>query len=245
MTQNNPVESKPSKVSQKLTQLRKTRVDLESIVTQQSAELEELERTLLEAAERESRRLGRQLHDTLCQQILGAAFCAKALANKFSPGSPTGDDLQELADLLKSAVEQARNITHSMDPDLGEERLVNALRSLIERPRRGVKAALDCPESIALGNEETSMHLYRIAQEAVTNAMEHSGGTRVIVRLRETDGKIYLEVEDDGHGCPSELEGAARIGLKLMRIRARAISATLTFETTEGRGIRVKCVVQK
>jgi two-component system CheB/CheR fusion protein len=173
---------------------------------------------------------------------LAPAFCAEALANKAPQGNGLAEGLHELAHLINSAVQQARDISRGLDPTLGEARLTHALQALVTAAGRRMNASFECPKPVTIHKSDTVLHLFRIAHEAVANALKHSGASNLIVRLHEDKNGVRLEVEDDGGGTPNELLSRERLGIKLMRIRARSISAKLSFATAEVRGVCVQCV---
>lgn len=201
-----------------------------------------MERALLESADRESRRIGQELHDHLCQHLLGAAFSAKALANSLDPASPLAIEAHELARLINSAVVQIREIVRGLNPaELDASGLPEALQALVRQPR----CRLECEQPIALPDAGVARHIFRIAQEAVANALKHSGAREIVLRLGEDARSISLEIADDGTGFEPAAPAARGIGLEMMRIRARAVGGTIRFETPNGGGTRVLCVVPK
>jgi PAS domain S-box-containing protein len=204
-----------------------------------------LERGLLESAERESRRIGQELHDNLCQHLLGAAFAAKALSNSVPPNSPTAAQAGELAQLVNSAVLQTRNVARGLNPvELDSAGLMAALQELTQRARPGPRCRLECEEPVLLPDAAAALHAYRIAQEAVDNAIRHSGGTEVVVSLSEDEKNIRLQIMDNGKGfdrCAGEAKG---IGLASMKYRAHALGGQLSVDTSGG-GTRVTCALPK
>ena len=214
----------------------------EELLRAQNAERDFLERALLESADRESQRIGQELHDHLCQHLLGAAFSAKALAHTLDPASPAASEADGLARLINSAVVQMREIVRGLNPaELGASGLRDALQELARQPR----CRLECEHSISLPDAGAARHLFRIAQEAVANALKHSGAREVVLRLSEDDHSVFLETADDGTGFNPAGTASRGIGVEMMKIRARTVGATLRFDTPKGGGTRVLCVVPK
>ncbi len=205
-----------------------------------------LERAVLEAAERESRRIGQELHDHLCQHLLGAAFSTKAMAMGLPSDSPVTAELHTLARLINSAVQQARDTARGLNPvEMDAAGLMAALQELTERPRPGIVCRLECEHSVLLLDAEAARHAYRIAQEAVTNAVTHSGGTQIVVRLTEDEQNVILQIEDDGRGFDPKTENRHGLGLAIMKYRAHAISGKVFIDTARDRGTSVILVLPK
>lgn len=201
-----------------------------------------LERALLDSADRESRRIGQELHDNLCQHLLGAAFAAKALANSLPPGSSAAVEAGEIARLVNSAVQQARDIARGLNPaELDAAGLMDALRDLTQRPH----CRLECEKPVRMPDAEIARHAYRIAQEAVTNALKHSGAREIVVRLGEDEDAIHLQIADDGRGFARDEDVPQSIGIESMKIRARALGGRLSIDTPNGGGTSVTFALPK
>jgi PAS domain S-box-containing protein len=210
----------------------------------QKSERRFLESAVLEAGDRENRRIGQALHDQLCQLLLGAAFSAKALANRMPALSTTASEVADLARLVNSAVQQVREVARGLNPpELDSASLVTALLELTQRPLHGVTCRLECEQPVLHFDAITALHFYRIAQEAVANAVAHSGGSEVIVRLSEDTENVVLEIHDNGRGfAPAMNRG---LGLASMEYRARAIGARLSVDTRAVGGTSVICVLPR
>jgi signal transduction histidine kinase len=205
-----------------------------------------LERALLEAAERESRRIGQELHDHLCQHLLGAAFSAKAVAMGLPSDLPASTELHHLARLINSAVLQARDIARGLNPvELDAAGLMAALQELSERPRGGITCRLECEHNVHLLDAGAALHAYRIAQEAVANAVQHSDGTAIVIRLSEDARNIVLQIEDNGRGFSPPVSGRQGLGLEIMKYRAHAISGKVFVNTAQDRGTSVVLLLPK
>lgn len=200
------------------------------------AEQQFLERAFLECGERESRRIGQELHDHLCQILLGAAFAAKVLSQTLPPESSAAADAAELARLVNSAVQQARDIARGLRlADLDATGLPAALHELCGRPRPGVRCRFECPRPVSLRSATDARHAYRIVEEAVTNATLHSRGSEIVVRLSEDAHGIQFVVSDNGRGFDYESVRRKGFGLAAMEYRAQALDGQLRFDTpTEG-----------
>ena len=209
-------------------------------------ERKRLEIALREAAAEERRRLARELHDGLGQDLTGFSMLADGLAKQIKrSGSPVPLELDRLATMARQAIVTCRDIARGLSP-LGGPRsgLTEALRDLTDRvagpPGPSVSLTLDLHAPITT-SRETSEHLYRIAQEALTNAMKHSRAATVEVRLDVEAESIRLRILDDGVGPPDSSRRSSGLGLQTMRDRAAAIGARLSVVARHDRGTAVIC----
>jgi len=203
-----------------------------------------LERALLEAAEREQRRIGQDLHDHLCQHLLGAAFAAKALAGALDrEGSTHAPELHDLARLINDSVSQARDISRGLHPvELDAAGLMSALHELANRASHSVPCTFQCEETILINSPQIALNAYRIAQDAVTNAMQSTGATKIQIRLHKEGDSICLEIKDNGKKegeLTAEPEGTSA---RTLLYRAQAMNAQLYISFGAERGTRTTCL---
>jgi signal transduction histidine kinase len=214
----------------------------------QIAETQQLEKTILEISDRERASIGQDLHDGLCQQLVGAAFGANLLLDKLAadPGSCTSDAAR-IADLIDDSITQARNLARGLYPvRLETEGLEMAVRELASTlgHRFGIPCHVECPEPLPLLGETTGIHLYRIIQEAVTNSAKHSGTRQVVIHLGLEEEGLYASVADDGLGIDHMGRNPLGMGLNIMEYRARMIGADFRIDTLRPSGTRVSCVAK-
>jgi len=107
----------------------------------------------------------------------------------------------------------------------------------------GVSCRFACPEPVLIPNRTTAIHLYRIAQEAVQNAVKHAKPGRVLIDLTRTDHCIKLTVTDDGNGLPKNFMNSTGMGLKIMDYRARTIGAIVELQRRAEGGTALSCVL--
>ncbi|MDQ6655826.1 MAG: PAS domain S-box protein [Verrucomicrobiota bacterium] len=209
------------------------------------AERERLEKQVLQIKENEQRRFSQDLHDGLGQSLTGALFQALALERDLHAAeSPFASTASKMAELVNRSIAQAHDLARGVDPvPLRPDGLMNALDDLAHAlcEAHPLQCGFECEEPVLLDDNAVASHLYRIAQEALTNAIKHSGGTRVQVRLERVPGGISVAVEDDGSGLPAAAAHKRGRGLNIIRHRARLIGATLTFEKVSPQGTRVRC----
>jgi signal transduction histidine kinase len=187
------------------------------------------------------------LHDHLCQHLLGVACVLKALAAPAGQQpSATAQALEKAAQLVNDGVQQARRIARGLHPvELDAEGLMSALRELADRTNASVPCDLECDPPVLVNDPAAAMHIYRIAQEAVTNALRHACASHIGIELRERGDRVILTVCDDGSGLPADSVARECMGLDIMKYRANAIGGSLKLETPPAGGTRVTCSIAK
>jgi signal transduction histidine kinase len=204
-----------------------------------------LERELLEISERERRGLAQELHDGLGQQLGGIAYLSNVLREKLLERSaPEAGDAARISDLMRNAIEQARRVARGLSPIQPEpEGLRNALRELAEQTTElfGIRCVLDCRRPVPVSDTELAAHLFRIAQEAVNNAVKHAKPRSITIRLAGERNRLTLTVADDGRGIGPISPTRSGLGLRIMQYRCSLIRGTLTVRRRRMRGTEVVC----
>ncbi len=206
-------------------------------------ELKFLEHAFLDAAEREQRRIGQEMHDSLCQHILGAAFAVKALAGDLDrEGSRHAGQLHDVARLVNESVTQVRDISRGLHPvELKSGGLPAALRRLAGRVSHMVPCECRCEENACIENSDPALHAYRIAQEAVVHALQDTGATKISIRLSERGGSIRLEIADDGTKEGPLTTDPNHLASKTLWYRAQAIHGHLRAKFHSRVGTHITC----
>jgi len=207
-----------------------------------------LEKEIIEISGREQRRIGQDLHDSLCQQLAGIGFLCKALENKLAAGRPVAAaEATELVKHLDEAITLTRGFARGLNPvRLEAKGLLYALSELALTTEKffGISCQFDYNEAVLIEDNSTATHLYRIVQEALNNAIKHGGATRVAISL-QTDGKVHtLLVRDNGSGIAPVAAQGHGMGLNIMRYRASMIGATLDIKNHAEGGVLVSCFFQ-
>jgi PAS domain S-box-containing protein len=206
----------------------------------------ELEREVIASTERERTRLGHDLHDGLAQLLIGVKLLLAALSDKLAAaGSPHKKDAQRAADLVSHAIEQTADLAQGLSPIPKRGWLSDALRQLARQSQQllGVRCDVvraDAPHELS---EATATHLYRIAQEAITNAVKHGKATRIALSCDLLEDRLVLEIKDDGCGLPKATPDQGGMGLNIMCYRARNIGGELTITSSSDGGTVVRCSV--
>jgi len=201
-------------------------------VTRDVTESRRLSRALIEAADVEQRRIGHDLHDGLGQDLTGVALMLKGLQGHLDrPAEAIRADLEEVIRLVNQMLRNTRALARGLSPvALEQGGLRQALRQLVSRVRETgkVRARLTLrSESIDTLEHQAAIQLYRIAQEACTNALRHAQASRLDVSLLDTRDGLKLRIADDGRGLPDEGPGGEGLGLPIMNYRAGLIGAVL------------------
>jgi two-component system, LuxR family, sensor kinase FixL len=207
-----------------------------------------MEKEMTEISEQERRSLGQDLHDGICQHLTGVAMMADTLSDSCQRKSllDVSGKVKALADLIRTAANDARNVARGLQPvELDANGLVSALQTLADRHRVAgkIQCRFQCDRPVPVQDNEVAMHLYRIAQEAVVNAVKHSGARNITIKLGFQKDGIVLSVIDDGKGMPSIQEVAPGPGLRMMRHRASVIGATVAIEPSDRGGTVVRCAL--
>ncbi|MFO1475386.1 MAG: response regulator [Verrucomicrobiota bacterium] len=206
-----------------------------------------LEKEILEISDREQRRLGQDLHDGLCQQLAGIELMSQVLELKSAARSKA--DAARAADIarhVRDAIAQTRLLARGLSPvALESEGLMSALQELALNTSAlfRVDCRFDCPKPVLLDDPGVATHLFRIAQEAVSNAIKHGKASRIHVQLESRAARIVVSISDNGRGLPDPLPPASGMGLRIMRSRAGMIGGTLATENRPEGGAQVICSV--
>ncbi len=209
-------------------------------------EMRQLEMEIVSASEHEQQRIGQDLHDGLCQQLAAIGCAVRALSDDLSAGQrPEASDAAKIEEALQQTVMEARNMARGIFPvHVDSSGLSAALDEMAQMTQRltGVPIHVTDSMEVHIADPEVSMHLYRIAQEAVANSVRHSGAQQVVLSLLSNGKQIELRVDDNGRGLPKGLDGRSNgMGLRTMRYRAHALGADLDIEPRAGGGTSLCC----
>jgi PAS domain S-box-containing protein len=209
----------------------------------------ELEREILAIAEQERARIGQDLHDDLCQQLVAIEYANETLAAQWGEQAPAAaEKAHVLSGQLRKVTEQARELARGLTPNLqiGADGLTAVLEELAENTRRVFDrdCCVKCPVPIRLRDLSIAVHLYRIAQEAVANAIRHGKAKQIVIRLAAQDRDLFLGVEDNGIGLPAKPTKGLGAGLRIMRYRLGMIGGSLELQRMPHGGTAIVCAVR-
>lgn len=209
-------------------------------------ERRQLEIDIVTVSEHEQRRIGQDLHDGLCQQLAAIGCAARALADDLhARGLSEAEDASRIEEAIQETVVEARSMARGIFPvHVDRSGLSAALADLARSVSKltGIDVCMQDEADVSVSDPDVAMNLYRIAQEAVANAVRHSGASQVQVHLQALEGRLILEVKDNGQGIsPSAAVSHEGMGLRTMRYRAQILGAELgIFAAPEG-GTTVRC----
>jgi signal transduction histidine kinase len=204
-----------------------------------------LEKEVLEATAKEQERMGRELHDGVCQNLVGIALAVSALAKRLATDAPTAaEQAEKIGAMIRQTATQVRDLSHGLSPlESSAGGLLEGLQKLARQVTEtsGVRCTFGSSSQPGVSYDAaTATHLYRITQEAVNNAVRHAKATTVHVQLDTNGRNDMLTIRDNGRGFPRSIGNG--LGLQTMAYRARMIGGTLAIERAGGSGTTVRCV---
>ena len=174
---------------------------------------------------------------------------SQVLAQKLAPKSKEGSArATEIAKAVRDAISQTRLLARGLSPvTLESEGLMSALAELTLNTEKmfGVHCVFDCEKIVKFDNYAAATHLFRIVQEAVSNAIKHGKAKKISIQLREDPMHLHLRVTDNGTGFPDNFSSGSGMGLRIMQTRIGMVGGILTVEHNPGGGISVVCAAPK
>jgi signal transduction histidine kinase len=208
---------------------------------------ERLQRELLDIGARERSAIGRELHDELCQHLVGTALAAQVLRQRLEGrGDIAAQDARDIVKWVEDGIAKTRQIARGLllsgiEPDeLGRELGELAAAS----SRAGITCRFRQEGTPGPGDASAAAQLLRIAQEATRNALRHARARHVDITLAGDERSTCLMVEDDGNGLPPAQDRGGGMGLRIMEHRATLAGGTLSVITKPGEGTRIICRLQ-
>lgn len=210
-------------------------------------ERKNLEKTIINANEKERHAISQELHDGLGTYLTGVAFKSEIMRLKLKERlSEESRELEEVVNMIHSAIDQTRELARNLCPvDMGGGGLraaVEDLRMEIEQSS-GRSCLLQWDEAAHIGDDLVASNLFYIIKEAVDNAIRHGDARNIIIALTGGAGGITLRIDDDGRGlsdAPEKLEG---LGLRIIRYRAWIIGASMEIKKNTGGGVSIVCAL--
>lgn len=236
-----------SKLRTLLNELDQRVRDRTAALKREMAERERLDQEIAEVADRERRRLGQNLHDSLGQHLTGTALAAQVLRDKLAERSATEvKDADKVVQYIEDGIDLTRNLARGFfSPELEADGLDVALHGLAANisERFRVPCTFNGDDEIHVGDATTATQLYHIAQEAVVNAVKHAGANKIDIELARNGQKLTLAVSDDGRGFPEKLPEPPGLGLRLMTHGASLIGGKLAIARNRDGGTLVTCTL--
>jgi signal transduction histidine kinase len=218
-------------------------------LTREMAERQRLESEILQVSEREQRRVGHDLHDSLCQHLTATAMAGQVLGNRLASKSlPEAADASKVVSLVEEGIDLARNLARGLYPvEMDAEGLMAAFQELADTISNGtrIQCVFECDAPVLIHDDAVATHLYRIAQEAVRNALQHGKPKRIGISLSEPGNLLTLTIEDDGQGLPDSAPLPKGLGVRIMAHRAAMIGGSFSIEPAPTGGTIVTCSLPK
>lgn len=226
-------------VKQRTKDLRAANIELENEIKRRKG----LEGEILEISDREQERLGRELHDGICQHLTAVAFMARSVALRLKNHRVIQvEDLDKIAQLVNDAAADTRDLSRALHRiNVEAAGLEHALQDLVDREIWRTPCRLEVKRPIHLEDDMAASHLYRIAREAVINANKHAQAREIVVKLGCWRNGIVLTISDDGVGFQNEPSKTKGLGFHIMNYRARAAGGRLVVKSPKQGGTRVTC----
>ncbi|HEY3913517.1 MAG TPA: ATP-binding protein [Verrucomicrobiae bacterium] len=205
----------------------------------------QMEKQVAEISDREQRRIGQDLHDSLCQHLVSIAFAGELLREKLARYNlEEAVQAETITEMVNEGITQARQLARGLYPvRLEVDGLASALEELaaIVQARNNVNCRFSCEERVMIYDEVAGTNLFRIAQESVNNAVKHGRCKNISIGLGAVDEEVILTIKDDGIGFPAGLDAGTGMGLSIMNYRAKMIGASLDIRRGAGGGTIVMC----
>lgn len=207
----------------------------------------QLEKTVLEISADERRRIGHELHDGLGQYLAGIAFKTKALEDNLAADSSRfARHAEKIVGLINDAIQQTRKLARGFDPvDFEVNGLPAALQNLAAQTEDlfHIECAFHCNEERLTLDTQTNVTLYRIAQEAISNAIKHGRARRIEIDLAAGKPQLSLTIRDNGKGFLPDEKNRSGMGLRIMGYRADNVGGVLSVHSEIDAGTQIKCLL--
>jgi two-component system, chemotaxis family, CheB/CheR fusion protein len=213
----------------------------------------QLQQAVAESVEAEQRRIGQELHDGIGQELTALSLLSRSIALTLkSEGSSAAGKADVFASSIPQLVRQIRNVIRGLMPvELDADGLMSALQQLADstQQRHGIRCQLEARRAVPVPNRTVAHHLFRIAQEAINNALKHGQPKSIVLTLQANNSTLDLTVRDDGSGIEVDTARSTDrrprgMGLRIMRHRARLIGGQLTIQCPSGGGTVVNCTLK-
>ncbi len=239
------LEVLPARVRHALDQVHRDRA-----LAVAQAELQQSQRKILAIVDHEQRRIGQDLHDSLGQQLTAIEFQLHSLFEDLNAPDLAGERVslikqaKEVGRTLRETITFTRSLARGLAPVKFESQgLMEALEELARRTDTlgRTRCRFECPAPVLLADAEVASHLFRIAQESVSNALKYAQAHEIVIKLNRKRGGLTLSIRDNGQGLPPTATVSSGMGLSVMKHRANVLGASLDIQSASGKGVTVTC----
>ena len=193
-----------------------------------------LEQEVLRISEHERHRIGQDLHDGLGQMLTGISLINRNIASSLKDENhPLADEVSDITNLVKEADEYARSLSRGLIPvEFEGQGLKAALERMMKNAEKlfNITCKFDAPDNIYFEDSTNLTHLYRIVQEATSNAVKHGNASEVDISIKNYDERLVIKIEDNGTGFSDDWEKDRGLGVRIMQFRSRLIGANLEIK---------------
>ena len=212
-------------------------------------ELRQLEHEILNVSDSEQQRIGQDLHDGLCQHLAGIEFISEALEQRLaSRHMEEAGTAGQIASLMREAIAHTRDLSKGLSPVILEpDGLMSSLGLMADNIRKyfKIECGFHCAKPVLVHDNNVATHLFRIAQEAVNNAIRHGQASAIRIHMTSTVGRLILAIHDDGRGIPISRPKGKGLGLRIMQYRSGMIGGSIVIQPEPGGGTSVVCSVHQ
>ena len=214
-------------------------------VAQDIAERKRLQNAVVEVSEREQERIGQEIHDNLCQYLFNIAMNCNLLKQDLAAKSkPEAEAAAKIVAQVENAMAEARGVARGLNPSkVIKGDLAVVIQDLAKSTSHDSRVACvaNCADALLIQDQTIANHLYRIAKEAVHNAVKHAQATRIDIQLRNNTDGACLVIRDNGVGMVDSRRSPTGMGLDMMRYRASAIGGELKIQRGSPAGTVITC----
>jgi signal transduction histidine kinase len=207
----------------------------------------QLEKEILEISDREQSRIGQDLHDDLCQRLAGIAAMITALENNLKMDKyDDSKKAEQISLFLNEAIVQTKKLARGFYPvTLENHGLIYSIEELANNinMQHDISCKFYYNKDIKIKDKSVALHLYRITQEAVYNAVKHSEAAHIFIKLINDENLLSLIIEDDGKGFNCNSENLSGMGLKIMNYRSNMIGGKITVKSSD-HGTSITCMIK-
>src|SRR6056297_2039965 len=202
-----------------------------------------LEQEVLRISEHERHRIGQDLHDGLGQMLTGISLINRNIASSLKEEShPLADEVSDITSLVREADEYARNLSRNLIPvELDNNGLIAALERLAKNAEKlfSIECRIENPINLHFKDPTSLTHLYRIVQEATSNAVKHGNASKVLISMNSDETKLIVQIEDNGSGFSGDWDKQKGLGVRIMKFRSRLIGANLEISSSRFGGAAI------
>lgn len=213
------------------------------VIVRDTSRTKKMQKEILDVSGRTQRRIGQDLHDSLSQQLTGIAMMTKVLEKKLNDQeSDFAADAGLIVKLVNECIDQAHNLSRGLHPvELERNGFIAAIKELMLLSEKlyQIKCSCTCTEDSDIHDLSKATHVYRIVQEAITNAAKHSGCDKITTDVSKNDNLVIVTITDNGKGFDMNNLSDPGLGLNIMKYRASMVGARVSVDSQPASGTQI------